>query len=98
MRSLIKVTIVLFLTIFFAACSNPRDRFVDAALGGENASEKNKAVMECVADRLQKKLDPEEFEEITNDLIKINKKEITPLEANLKLMGLMAIAKLACKI
>jgi len=54
--------------------------------------------MECVADRPQKKISPDEFAEITEDLVKINKKEKTPLEANLKLMGMMAVARLACAI
>lgn len=54
--------------------------------------------MECVADRLQKKMSPDEFAEITEDLVKINKKEKIPLEANLKLMGMMAVARLACAI
>ncbi len=54
--------------------------------------------MECVADRPQKKISPDKFAEITEDLVKINKKEKTPLEANLKLMGMMAVARLACAI
>ena len=98
MQSLIKASAVLLLAIFFAACSNPRDRFVSAALGGEKVSASERALMECVADRLQKKLRPDEFAEITEDLIKINKKGKTPLEANLKLMGMMAVARLACAI
>ncbi len=98
MRSLIKASAVLLLTIFLTACSNPRDRFVDAALGEENRNESNIALMECVADKLQKNLSPDEFEEITDDLVKINKKEKTPLEVNLKLMGMMAVSRLACKL
>lgn len=94
MRILTKASALLLLIIFFAGCSSPRDRFVDAATAG---NESKKAAMECVADKLHKQLTPEEFEEITNDLVKINKKEITPLGANLKLMGLMSIATLTCK-
>lgn len=94
MRILTRAAAPLLIIIFFAGCSSPRDRFIDAAAAG---SANKKAAMECVADKLQKQLSPEEFEEITNDLVKINKKEMTPLGANLKLMGLMGIATLACK-
>ncbi len=98
MDLLIKGLIILFLTSFLAGCSSPRDRFIDAALDGKNNSKVVIAVMECVADKLHKELSLEEFEELTNDLIKINKKEISRLEANLKLMGMMAVANLSCKI
>ena len=98
MSFLFKGSIIFIFTVFIAGCSSPRDRFIDAALGDKSNSKENIETMECVADRLQKKLSPDEFEEITNDLIKINKDEISPLEANLKLMGLMAVANIACKL
>ena len=96
--SVTKGLVVLLLSIIIAGCSSPRDRFIDAAMEGKEKNKKNKELVGCVADRLHKKLSPEEFKEITEDLLKINKKEITPLEANLKLIGMMAVANLACKI
>ena len=98
MRSVTIVLNLLLISVFMIGCSSPRDRFVDAAMEGKEKNKKNLELAECVADRLHKKLNKEEFKEITEDLIKINKKEITPLEANLKLIGMMGVANLACKI
>ncbi|MGV7221390.1 MAG: hypothetical protein ACQ9MH_07690 [Nitrospinales bacterium] len=98
MSSVTKVLVILYVSVFMIGCSSPRDRFVDAAMEGKENNKKNLKLAECVADRLHEKMNTEEFQEITEDLIKINKKEITPLEANLKLLGMMGVANLACKI
>lgn len=98
MSSVTKGLVVLLISVFIAGCSSPRDRFIDAAMEGKEKNKKNKEMVGCVADRLHKELSIEEFKEITEDLLKVNKKEITLLEANLKLIGMMTIANLACKI
>jgi len=98
MDSITKFLALLLVSVFIAGCSNPRDRFIDATMEGKVKNKKNIELMECVADRLQKKLSDEEFKEITEDIIKINQKKITPLEANLKLIGMLTVANLACKI
>jgi PBP1b-binding outer membrane lipoprotein LpoB len=93
-----KFLVVLIISMLIAGCSNPRDNFIDAAMEGKEKNKKNQDLMECVAVKLQKELSDEEFKEITEDLLKINKKEITPLEANLKLIAQLTVANLACKI
>jgi hypothetical protein len=93
-----KVLVALFALVFVTGCSSPRDRFIDAAMEGKEKNKKNQELMECVADKLNKELSDEEFKEITEDLLKINKKEISPLEANLKLIAKLTVANLACKI
>ena len=98
MSSVTKVLVALLLVGFLAGCTSPRDRFIDAAMEGKEKNKKNLDLMECVADKLHKELSEEEFKEITEDLLKINKKEITPLEANLKLIAQLTVANLACKI
>lgn len=98
MSSILKVLVLLLMIFLLAGCSNPRDRFIDAAMNSSEANGKDRKAVECAADRLMDKLTPEQFEELTDDLIRINKKEISPLEANLKLMGSYGMAIVACNI
>ena len=98
MGSIIKRSAFIILILFLAACSNPRDRFIEAAMGSKEAKGKDREAIECAADRLQTKLTPEQFEELTDDLIRINNNEISPFEANLKLMGTYGMAIVTCSI
>ncbi len=98
MGSNIKRLAFIILILFLAACSSPRDRFIEAAMGSKEAKGKDREAVECAADRLQKKLTPDQFEELTNDLVRMNNDEISPLEANLKLMGNYGMAIVACSI